>query len=57
VTVPVWQIVLTVGLLDILAAVMIWLAGPVFRIGMLQYGKRVSWRQIFGKRRATAGQS
>lgn len=56
VTVPVWQIILTVGLLDILAVVMIWLAGRIFRIGMLQYGKRVSWKQIFGKRTATAGQ-
>jgi ABC-2 type transport system permease protein len=56
VTVPAWQIVVTIASLIILAALMIWLAGRVFRIGMLQYGKRVSLKQIFAKRITAEGE-
>lgn len=45
--IPVWQIAVTIGLLCILATFTIWLAGRVFRIGMLRYGKRVSFREVF----------
>jgi ABC-2 type transport system permease protein len=55
-TVPVWQTILTIVLLDLLAVFTIWLAGRIFRVGMLQYGKRVSFKQIFSKRTLTAGQ-
>ena len=45
--IPLWQIVVTIGLLCALAAFSVWLAGRVFRIGMLRYGKKVSFREVF----------
>jgi ABC-2 type transport system permease protein len=45
--IPAWQIVLTIGLLFLLAGFTVWLAGRVFRIGMLRYGKKVSFREVF----------
>lgn len=55
-SVPLWQIALTIGILDVSAVFMVWLAGRIFRIGMLQYGKRVSLKQIFSKRALLEGQ-
>ncbi|MCX6053771.1 MAG: ABC transporter permease [Chloroflexi bacterium] len=46
-SVPAWQIALTLTLLCALAAGSLWMAGRVFRIGMLRYGKRVSLREVF----------
>lgn len=46
--IPTWQIALNVFVLFLAAAVAIWFAGRVFRIGMLRYGKRVNWREMFG---------
>ena len=46
-TVPAWQIAVTISLLLILAAFSVWLAGRAFRIGMLSYGKKVSFRELF----------
>jgi len=46
-TIPVWQIIFTISLLWMLAVLSLWLAGRVFRIGMLRYGKRLSLREIF----------
>ena len=47
--VPGWQIALTIGLLVLLATFTVWLAGRIFRLGMLRYGKRVSFAEIFRK--------
>jgi ABC-2 type transport system permease protein len=55
-SVPVWQTVLTIGLLNLCAVGMVLLAGRIFRIGMLRYGKRVSLKEIFKKQSVTAGQ-
>jgi ABC-2 type transport system permease protein len=49
-TLPTWQITLNVLVLVIIAAFSVWLAGRAFRLGMLQYGKRVSFKDLFGKR-------
>jgi ABC-2 type transport system permease protein len=46
-TIPGWQIALTILLLCILAVFAIWLAGRVFRLGMLRYGKRISLKEAF----------
>jgi ABC-2 type transport system permease protein len=46
-TVPVWQIAMTITLLTLLAGFALWLAGRVFRLGMLRYGKRVSLKEVF----------
>ena len=45
--IPAWQIVVSIGLLWVLAVFSLWLAGRVFRIGMLQYGKRLSLHDVF----------
>lgn len=45
-TVPAWQI--AAGLLGLLicAAAAIWVAGRIFRLGMLRYGQRLDWPSI-----------
>jgi ABC-2 type transport system permease protein len=50
-TLPAWQIAVSLGLLCILAAVSIWFAGRAFRLGMLRYGKRLSWKELFSRTR------
>jgi ABC-2 type transport system permease protein len=47
--VPVWQIALCIGLLVVCAFGALWMAGRAFRMGMLRYGKRLTWREIFRK--------
>ena len=47
-TVPVWQAVLSIALLYACAAASILLAGRAFRLGMLRYGKRLSFKELFG---------
>jgi ABC-2 type transport system permease protein len=39
---PLWQIALSLGLGFATVAVMLWLAGRVYRVGMLMYGKRAT---------------
>ncbi len=46
-TIPVWQIVLTISLLFILAFAALWLAGRAFRLGMLRYGKKLTLKELF----------
>lgn len=40
------QIALSVGLLLISAAGTVWLAGKLYRVGVLMYGQRPSWRSL-----------
>lgn len=47
--VPAWQIGLSLGLMVLCAVGSIWLASRAFRLGMLRYGKRLSWRELFGR--------
>ncbi len=47
--VPLWQIVFSVSLLILCAALALWLSGRAFRMGMLRYGKRLSWKELFGR--------
>jgi ABC-2 type transport system permease protein len=48
---PAWQIALSSGIQAICAAGAIWLAGRAFRLGMLRYGKRLKWREVFARNR------
>ncbi len=52
-TVPTWQIALNILILVIFAVLSVWLAGRAFRLGMLQYGKRLSLKDLFSKQEAT----
>ena len=45
--VPIWQVVVSVALLFATFVVFTWLAGKVYRTGILMYGKKVSWKEIF----------
>lgn len=47
--VPDWQVGLAIGLLVAGAIGAIWLAGRAFRLGMLRYGQRLAWKEIFGR--------
>jgi ABC-2 type transport system permease protein len=44
---PTWEIVATLSLLALSAVGMMWVAGKIFRIAILVYGKRPSFRQLW----------
>lgn len=46
-TIPAWQTALAIGLLLLCALGSLWLAGRLFRLGMLRYGKRLRLNEIF----------
>jgi ABC-2 type transport system permease protein len=46
---PFWEIALSASLQVLCAVAAIWLAGRAFRLGMLRYGKRLKWREVFAK--------
>lgn len=53
--VPLWQTLLSVSILLAASVGALWLAGRLFRVGMLRYGKRMDWKDILqavGLRRA-----
>jgi ABC-2 type transport system permease protein len=47
---PAWQIVLSAVVQTASAVGAIWLAGRAFRLGMLRYGQRLRWRELFARR-------
>jgi len=47
--VPAWQIIVSLAILVLCAGGSLWLAGRTFRLGMLRYGKRLTWREVFRK--------
>jgi ABC-2 type transport system permease protein len=49
---PAWQIALSAVIQVLCALGAIWLAGRTFRLGMLRYGKRLAWREIFASQGA-----
>jgi len=49
-TVPLWQFAASVLITSLCAVGAIWLAGRAFRLGMLRYGQRVSWRELLPPR-------
>jgi ABC-2 type transport system permease protein len=46
---PAWQIALSAAIQIASAVGAIWLAGRAFRLGMLRYGQRLKWREIFAR--------
>jgi len=50
--VPAWQSALSLGLLYLAAFGSLWLAGRAFRLGMLQYGKRLKLAELFRRQEA-----
>jgi len=47
--VPAWQIALALALQVVCTVGSIWLAARIFRLGMLRYGKRLTWKEIFSR--------
>lgn len=45
--VPAWQYILSVSLLVLTFLAMAWLSAKIYRIGILSYGKKASWKEIF----------
>ncbi len=44
--VPFWQLSLSVGILILSFIVSTWIAGKIYRTGILMYGKKVSWKEM-----------
>jgi ABC-2 type transport system permease protein len=44
--VPVWQLVASMLALVISFVFMTWMAGRIYRIGILMYGKKPSWKEL-----------
>lgn len=53
--VPWWQTAASVVILSLSALGAVWLAARAFRLGMLRYGQRLNWRELFGRRRREHG--
>jgi ABC-2 type transport system permease protein len=51
VPVPFWQVVISATLLILCAGGAVWVAGRAFRLGMLRYGQRLNWRELFSVKR------
>jgi ABC-2 type transport system permease protein len=50
--IPAWQLIISVGILVLSAIGAVWLAGRAFRLGMLRYGQRLRWKEIFSQKGA-----
>jgi ABC-2 type transport system permease protein len=44
--IPLWQMLLNVLIMVLFAGLAVWFAGRAFRLGMLQYGRRLSFREL-----------
>jgi ABC-2 type transport system permease protein len=49
--VPLWQVAASVVILALSALGALWLAARAFRLGMLRYGQRLNWRELFQRAR------
>jgi ABC-2 type transport system permease protein len=47
VTVPLWQVILAIGINVVATVGIVWLAGKVYRVGLLMYGRPPKLAQIF----------
>lgn len=45
--VGVWELFISIGILIVSFFLMTWLAARVYRTGILMYGKKTSWREVF----------
>ena len=44
--VPAWQLILSMVLLILTFVGMVWVAGKIYRTGILMYGKKTSWKEL-----------
>ncbi|MDR0619613.1 MAG: ABC transporter permease [Bacteroidales bacterium] len=45
--VPIWEIALSLGLLVLGFLLTTWLASRIYRVGILMYGKKITWRELW----------
>lgn len=45
--VPLWQILLSMGLLFGTFLLVVWFASKIYRVGILMYGKKPSWKELY----------
>ena len=45
--VPTWEIILSMGILTISFIILTWFAGKVYRTGILMYGKKTSYKEVW----------
>ena len=45
--VPYWEIALSMGLMLVTFAAFVWMAAKVYRTGILMYGKKTSWKELW----------
>jgi len=45
--VPVWQIVLSISILILSFVGTTWMAAKIYRTGILMYGKKVTWKELW----------
>ncbi|GGD16113.1 ABC transporter permease [Flavobacterium orientale] len=45
--VPIWQLVLSIVLLFSTFFLVVWFASKIYRVGILMYGKKPTWRELF----------
>jgi len=45
--VPAWEIILSIGILFITALFVLWLAARIYRTGILMYGKKFEWKELW----------
>lgn len=45
--VPVWEITLSLGLLFVTAFFILWIAARIYRTGILMYGKKFDWKELW----------
>ena len=45
--VPAWEIALSMGLMLITLAGAVWMAAKIYRTGILMYGKKTSWKELW----------
>ncbi len=50
-SIPTWQMIASITILVLSAIGAVWLAGRAFRLGMLRYGQRVHWKELFNFQR------
>jgi len=44
--VPAWEIAVSMLLLLVTTIFMVWLAGRIYRVGILMYGKKASFKEL-----------
>ena len=45
--VPMWELILSIGLLVVTIAIVIWGAAKIYRVGILMSGTKYTWKDIF----------